>query len=159
MGLDAGWEKVLLAKGLIEAPPPTVLVEEKPKFVTAAYRPIMTWLLPIETASETNQREWRSRSHRTRRAREIILKAFAPYWMLWGPLGDLYRAGLPVRCELTRLGGRALDRTANLGPALKATEDAITALLGINDGNPLWKCSVDQEPGGLCGVRIQFAAG
>lgn len=109
--------------------------------------------LPLHTASETNHRDWRARSRRTKAARRAVSEAFGPRLGWVAPVADAYHAGRPVRVALTRLGGRRLDPT-NLPAALKAVEDAIAAAMGADDGSPLWRVSHDQEPGGPYGVRV-----
>lgn len=114
-----------------------------------------TWVLPIPTASEINGRKWRERSKRTDIAWRIVSPAFGPRVDYYAHYQRFYHAGRPLRIVFTRLGGKKIDR-ANLGSALKATEDAVAFMLGANDGNENWQSEFEWEPGERHGVRIQF---
>jgi hypothetical protein len=119
------------------------------------------WEWPIVTASEANGREWRKRSNRTKAARDVVSRHMAPTWKFYGPIGDHWRAGGVIRAVFTRLGGHVLD-AANVGTALKATEDAVCLILGVDDRPPLWLSTFDQvvktTAGGLqpVGVRVEL---
>lgn len=169
MGLNPQWYEVAKAKGLIDdrqagttGPPAT----EPPKLVPMVCLPRsdtkgriveLTWALPIVTASEANGRDWKARSNRTKQARDIISKAFGPVELdrfKW----RYHALKLPLDVTFTRLGGRKLD-AANLPVALKSTEDAVAMMLGCDDGDPRWRVSFEQEPGGLTGVRVTIRMG
>lgn len=112
--------------------------------------------LPIVTASEANVRQWRVKSNRTREARAVVSRAFGRNLRLLAPLADHYHGGGSLRVTLTRLGGAKLDALANLGAALKATEDAVALFLGADDGDARWKATAAQETGGKAGVRVEI---
>lgn len=58
--------------------------------------------------------------------------------------------------RMTRLSPRKLD-TGNLWSALKATQDAVAAFLGVNDGpNSPVQWEVNQEVSKVYGVRVEF---
>lgn len=154
MGENPAWESVFRAKGMIPKEKP----DDKPaRLVPASFAVIngvLTWVLPIETASEANGRDWRKRSARTKQARDVVSKAFGPV-----PLDDYRRwyheERKPLRLTFTRLATRKLDEF-NLGPALKATEDAVALMFGANDGDPRWMATAKQEVGKLVGVRVEI---
>ncbi len=129
-------------------------IEEKPKLVTACFAPPGKWVLPIVTVSEANGRDWKKRSARTQQARRIVSKELGCRLDYLAPFARHYHAGRKLRITLVRLGGRKLD-AANLGGALKATEDAVALMLGADDGDPRWLVEFAQQPGGLCGVRVE----
>lgn len=127
---------------------------ESVELIAPSFMPPATWIVPLETRSEANGRDWRARSRRSGAAWKAVRAAVTLAQL--APVEDCLRHGRPVRCRLTRLGGRALDRMDNLPTALKGVADALCYLLGIDDGNPLWLPVCDQEPGGPMGVRIQL---
>jgi len=133
----------------------------RPALVAAAVADLpgggVAFTLPVATASEANGRDWRARSARTTQARAVVSRCLGPHLRRLAPFADHYHAGRPLGVRLVRLGGRRLDRTANLGPALKAVEDAVALMLGADDGDPRWQSEADQEPGGPAGVRVEFA--
>lgn len=59
-----------------------------------------------------------------------------------------------LRLTITRIGPRRLD-TVNAYASVKAVEDAVSAIVGVDDGDPRWKLVVDQEKGPF-GVRIRI---
>jgi hypothetical protein len=102
--------------------------------------------LPIETASEINGRDWRKRSKRTDKAWRVVSRTFGPSLVTLGMMTMwTHREGRALRVTLTRLGGRRLD-AANLPTALKATEDALAFLCGLDDGDPRWVAKFEQDP-------------
>jgi hypothetical protein len=131
-------------------------VDEDSGLLSASYVPPGTWVLPIKTASEANGRDWRKRSNRTQQARRIVSRDLGKVLWLVPQFGErLHLRKQPLVVRITRLGGRKLD-LANLGPALKATEDAVALMLGIDDGDPRWQVEFHQEPGGPYGVRLEL---
>jgi hypothetical protein len=99
-------------------------------------------LLPLETKSETNQRQWQARSRRNQKAWRVVrsvarLDLLAPFEAHW-------RQGREIDVVLVRLGGRQLDPLVNLPSSMKGVEDALAYLLGINDNSPLWKPRADE---------------
>lgn len=117
----------------------------------------LAWTIPIETASEANGRDWRARSRRADAAWKAVSKAVGPKLLHLGAVASCLHGGRDaVRVRLVRLGGKRLDRS-NLPPALKAVEDALAFILGIDDGDPRWRCEWEQEVGGPAGVRAEVA--
>jgi hypothetical protein len=112
----------------------------------------------FEARPEANLRAWRGRHARAGAAWRAVREAV-------GPLSNLLMfewwlsKGRPVRARFVRLGGKRLDPMVNLPSAVKGVEDAVCFLLGIGDESPLWVPSCDQEPGDLCGVRIELSTG
>ncbi len=117
---------------------------------------VMTFTLPILTASEANQRQWQGKARRTSDARRAVSRAFGRHLRRLASYADHYHAGGVLLVTLTRLGGKGLDRTVNLPSALKAVEDGVATVLGADDGSPLWRCRCEQEPGPKYGVRIRL---
>lgn len=116
--------------------------------------------LPILTKSEANQGgNWKGKSKRTKDARRQVSLLCGPKLRKLARFAEHYHAGGILRAKFTRLGGRKLDRMANLGAALKATEDAICLMLGVDDGDPRWVAVSEQEPDGAVGVRIEITLG
>lgn len=155
----AEWER----RGLIVPPPevqtsapPTHLKEEgKPRLIEPSFTPPATWAIALEVPSIANSRDWRVRNRVAKVHRETVNRFLALQLAALVPFAHGYHhAGKSILCVLTRLGGRQLDRTANLPASLKYVEDAVCLKLGINDGCPRWRCSCEQEPGGPSGVRI-----
>jgi hypothetical protein len=121
----------------------------------------VSFVVPAYTVSETNvshSGKWKKigRTGQTRRAVSAVLGKYLRYLV---PFAEAYHAGHVVRVHFERLGGTGLDAMANLGPALKAAEDAVALMLGANDGAANWVASCGQKPGGGYGVRITLAVG
>lgn len=146
--------------GLVEPAKPKVAKKPKgkPGLVAPSYALVEgwhRWEYPIVTVSESNAREWRKRSNRVKMAREIVSRHMSKQWSVYGPIGDVWRAGQTVYARFTRLGGHALD-AANVGPALKASEDAVCMMMGVNDTPPRWQATYHTQPGGEIGVRVEL---
>lgn len=152
MGLSLDWLEVLKTKGLIDAPAEEI--DDSP-FIPVLFVPPGTLTLPIETASEANGRDWKARSNRNKEARRIVAKEIGCRWEFFYRFPVAYHRGEKLKLIFTRLGGRRLDK-ANVGAALKATEDAVALLFGANDGDDRWDAEFEQQPGGLKGVRIEI---
>jgi hypothetical protein len=106
----------------------------------------MAWVLPIITRSEANGRDWRARSSRTQQARKVVSRCMgSSLWHLAPFAKWLHEDKLPLAITFIRLGGRKLD-AANLGSALKSTEDAVAMMLGIDDGDHRWRVEFRQAP-------------
>lgn len=152
----------------IPGPAPAV-VEHKPgrrDFVAPSFTPPGTWVVPCWLASEANTGGARRAAiGRKQAVKSAIWRAIGPWWNVFGPAGDLVRAGqasLGKRAKLplirvTRLGGRGLDRT-NLFMATKSVEDALAILMGCADAWQAWRDSfyVTQLPGVLWGVKVEI---
>jgi hypothetical protein len=119
--------------------PPKEMVVERLTGISA--------VLPIETASEINVREWRRRSRRSQAARTA--------WIAFAARRQVPKFPMPLTVTLTRLGGRKLDDD-NLRSALKGTRDAIADWTGVDDGDERWTWRCEQEPGGPTGVRVEI---
>lgn len=145
------------------APPPAAGVqtfapaERRPPMVAPGFTPPATWTVPIVLPSLANDREWRTRNRVAKAHRETVNRYLAMQMAALVPFAHGYHhGGKTILCVLTRLGGRALDRTVNLPASLKYVEDAVCLKLGIDDGCPRWSCRCEQEPGGPAGVRIEL---
>lgn len=125
--------------------------------VAPSFTPPGTWVVPLKTRSEANNRDWRSRSARTQEARRAVSKALGPHLRDLAPVAEAYHRGLPVRATITRIGGAKVD-VGNLSVTLKAVEDFVCLVLGADDGDPRWRPTYLQEPGGPMGVRIELEA-
>lgn len=161
-----------VAKGLIpgvSVTPAAPLAQPEPKekvellpssFVSlAALPPSVRFVVGVKTASEANLMEWRNRSKRTGIIRRAVSAVAGPHLRHLAPFAEAYHNGVPVRVHIVRLGGRRLDKLANLGSSLKSAEDAVALILGADDGSPLWVVSCDQRPGGAYGVEVTLSLG
>lgn len=159
MKINPQLEKQILATpGVVvgNAKPPAER-QTKP-LVQACVVPIRDMLavtLPIATASEINGRDWRARSRRTDAAWRTVSTVFGPHLGVLAKFAAHYHAGGTLLVAFTRLGGRRLD-ASNLPTATKATEDAIAFLMGVDDGDPRWRASWEQEVADVIGVRVQI---
>ncbi len=115
----------------------------------------LTILFPAETRNESNGREWRERSKRTKSARRILNQTMRPFHHWLTPFVRTIHDGAAVRVTLTRLGMRSLD-SDNVQSALKAARDAVAALLLSDDADPWIHWCYGQEPGGPVGVRVEI---
>lgn len=114
----------------------------------------------IEVPSLANSRDWRTRNRVAQAHRRAVSFSLGGSLFDLAPLASRYHFGGKVLVKLTRLGGRALDRTANLPASLKYIEDAVALMMGADDGDSSrWLCECAQEPGGATGVRIEITEG
>jgi len=108
--------------------------------------------VPVETRSETNQREHWGARHRRRK-----MQRTATYYELlaFEPL----RPDPPVVVTLTRISPRKLDDD-NLRAALKACRDGVADWLGIDDGDERIEWRYGQEKGAPRekAVRVEIEA-
>lgn len=109
-------------------------------------------VLPVRTVSEANERGWKGRARRTTDARRIVSRTLGAHLAKLVPFAEAYHRGEALHVVFTRCGGRRLDALANLGAALKATEDAVALMMGADDGSPQWHASTAQETAGDVGV-------
>jgi hypothetical protein len=117
--------------------------------------PSMTfWVdLPVVTRNESNHRQWRDRSRRT--------KAVAQAWaVLVGCRMDFaqLRMGLPVRIRLARLGGGRVDDDG-LRSCLKSARDVVAQWVlggrpGERDDDERIAWEYEQFAGTYYGVRV-----
>jgi hypothetical protein len=119
----------------------------------------VTFVVGVQTASEANEADWRNKSTRKGVIRSAVSRVLGKELAYLVPFSIAYHRGLPVRVHFVRLGGRRLDRLANLGTAMKAAEDTVCLILGADDGADNWKPTCDQEPGGPYGIRITLSLG
>lgn len=139
--------------------------KEKVELVASSFTPPttyggpVTFVVGVKTASEVNLTEWRKRSNRTGVIRRAVAAVVGPNLRHLVPIAEAFHGGVTVRVHMVRLGGRKLDKLANLGSALKAAEDAVALILGADDGSNLWKATCDQEPGGPYGIRVTLSLG
>ncbi len=113
----------------------------------------MILTLPIETCSESNQRDhWAKRAARARRQRGVTTLACAM---------AARAVQLPVVVTLTRISPRPLDDD-NLRGALKAVRDGVADAFGLDDRNPQLRFEYAQRRGGVgeraVGISIQSVA-
>jgi hypothetical protein len=114
-------------------------------------RDTLTFIIPVATVSETNQRSWKGKAARAGSQRRTVSKHLGRQLRNLALLAEHYHAGGALDVVITRLGGRKLDVMANL-------EDAVCLMIGADDGDPRWRCRAEQQPGGLIGVRIELRA-
>jgi FAD/FMN-containing dehydrogenase len=126
------------------------------ELVAASHPAPGVWVIPFECVNESNQRRWQGRSRRAGAAWRAV-RAVIRIADLW-QFETLHDCGRPIRARFVRLGGKRLDPLANLPASLKGIEDAVAYLVGIDDGDPRWVPSCDQEPGGPAGVRVELEA-
>jgi hypothetical protein len=119
----------------------------------------LSFVVGVQTACEANEEQWRRRSARSGVIRTAVSRVLGPRLAFLVPFAETYHRGDPVRVHFVRLGGRRLDRLANLGSSLKPVEDAVALMLGADDGAAHWRATCDQEPGGPYGVRIVMSLG
>lgn len=135
---------------------PSVPEDDSPGLVSPDFVPPGRWVIPVETRSLTNLRDWKQRQKLTKAARSAVSLCFGPRLRWLSVFAEAYHAGQPVQVTFTRLGGRRLD-TSNLPSAIKPVEDALCLLMGADDGAVNWLPRWEQEPGGLMGVRVEFS--
>lgn len=111
-------------------------------------------LLPIRTISENNAHEhWRVR-HARRKQQDMVVTC-----LLQSQIGDAGRdLGPPCRVTLTRIAPRRLDDDNNVG-SMKQIRDSIAAVLGVDDGSPLYDWRYDQRRGepGVYAVEMRIS--
>ena len=105
--------------------------------------PDFSVLVEVATVSEANRRDtWgkikRKREQRDRTIEEVQVALAA---------GKRLPETGPWFLRLTRVSPKSLDRAVNLPSALKAVEDAVAAVLGVDDGSPMLETSCDQRRG------------
>lgn len=133
----------------------------KKEMVDSSFSLPGTWVIPIWLESEANrQSNLKGAIQRKAAVKKAVFKALGPYWKVWGPIGDAIRADGSCSIRVIRIGGRGLDQ-GNLWRAIKAVEDSIAIMLGVDDGVKAWKriFDVGQEPGPCWGCKIEMALG
>jgi hypothetical protein len=113
-----------------------------------------SWTVPCEVPSLANSREWQMRNRVAQAHRKAVSRVLSRHLATLAAYAHWFQDGKTLRVTLTRLGGKRLDRTANLPASLKYVEDTCALFLGADDGAANWDCRCEQEPGGLVGVRI-----
>lgn len=119
----------------------------------------VTFVVGVQTASEANEAHWQRRASRSGIIRKAVSRVLGKELAYLVPFAVAFHKGLHVRVHFVRLGGRRMDKLANLGTAMKAAEDAVCLILGADDGADNWVPTCDQEPGGPYGVRITLSLG
>jgi len=153
------WER----EGLIASPNPSAGLplakkaskprNRKPLAVDQFIAP-STWLVGVRTVSESNQREHWTIKNRRKCAQQLIVNCILRQRQeALDGFAEHYAAGGILVVRLCRLGGQRLDAT-NLPVAFKGIEDQLALILGANDGDPRWDCSVTQEAFPAIGIRI-----
>lgn len=149
--------KVLQLAGLApDAPPDRAAPDLIAPRVEVRADGALVFDVPCVMPSLANSREWRTRNRVAQAHRRAVSRGLGPHLRLLAPFAEHYHANRPLAVLLTRLGGQALDRTANLPAALKYIEDALALMLGADDGAAHWVCRCEQLPGGLTGARIEL---
>jgi hypothetical protein len=161
-----GTAEVIAANGLPPAPHAKA-PRKKPAMVDATwdYRPDLSgagagafvFTIPVEAPSLANDRDWKVRNRCAGAHRKAVSKALGPWLTTLAAYAVHYHRGGVLLVRVVRLGGRKLDRGANLPAALKYVEDGVALMLGADDGDPRWRCEFDQEPGGPVGVRVELS--
>lgn len=123
--------------------------------VVPVFVPPGCWVLPVVTASETNMRDWRARSKRSKAANLVVFLAMMAQPEAVARIREHFHAGGKLRAKFTRLGCKKVDKT-NIGSCLKSTEDAVASFLQADDGDDNWFSEFHQETTGLRGVRIEL---
>lgn len=154
--------KGLIAAGLI----PADAAPKKAKAVKDKLRPEsftgpptgqvgpVSFVVPVKTVSETNTRDRFKKNARTVTIRRAVSHTLGKHLRYLTPFAEAYHSGRVVRVLFKRLGGQGLDAMANLGPSMKAAEDALALMLGADDGSANWQSRCEQEPGGDYGILI-----
>jgi hypothetical protein len=101
----------------------------------------VTFTIPIQTVSESNQRE-----HWARKARRAKEHRKAGKIFTLAALRKVTSPQKPWRLTLTRIGKRRLD-TGNLSGSMKAIQDGICDALKIDDGDIAHEWRYEQRPG------------
>jgi hypothetical protein len=126
------------------------------RLAEASFTPPGAWVVPLRTASESNQRDWRAKSARTQAARRAVSKALGPHLRHLAAFADHFHSGGALGVTLTRIAPKRLDR-GNAFAAMKAVEDAVALMLGADDGDPRWRLDACQEVGPGYGVEVSLA--
>jgi len=118
--------------------------------------PALVVEVEVETRPESNGRDRFARGKRTQAARQAILDEVA---VALAQGQRLPEAG-PWCVRLTRFTSARLLDVGNLWSALKAVEDAVAAVLQVDDGSPAFAATVAQakRPGGFA-VRVEVWGG
>ncbi|MGL5097393.1 MAG: hypothetical protein ACRDD1_17535 [Planctomycetia bacterium] len=138
---------------LIEPEPMTSAKVPKSKRVNFSIGCRLTLVLPVETPSTGNGRDWHERDKAVKAQRQAVRTAFRNYPLMIMPF--LPHAAT-VAIAITRLGGRELDPRDNLPMALKAIVDELHAWFGIDDKTNTLNIEYRQQPGGPVGVMIEM---
>jgi hypothetical protein len=108
-------------------------------------------VVAIQTANETNHRQWKAKNRRAgeawRRTREAVR---LPRLL---DIERTLRDGNPVKVEFCRLAPKDVDK-GSIGACCKGVEDALAYLCGIDDGSPLWQSTYIQERSKAYGIRV-----
>lgn len=149
--------KILALAGLApDAPPDRAAPDLIAPHVEVRADGALVFVVPCVVPSLANERQWQQRNRVAQAHRRAVSRAFGPHLRELAPFAEHYHANRPLAVLLTRLGGHALDRTANLPAALKYIEDALALMLGADDGAAHWVCRCEQQPGGPTGARIEL---
>lgn len=138
-----------LSPALLRLRDALTVVDERESFAT--------FTLPLTTVSEANAHaHWRQRSTRAKAQRDAVTLVLASYRaFLRARLERAAERGLVVL--LVRVAPRGLDRD-NLQGALKACQDSVAAVLGVDDREPRVTYLHDQRKGPAA-VEIEFYDG
>ena len=149
--------KILALAGLApDAPPDRAAPDLIEPRVEARDDGSLVFDVPCVVPSLANERQWQQRNRVAQAHRRAVSRAMGPHLRLLAPFAEQYHAGRPLAVTLTRVGGKSLDRTANLPAALKYLEDSVALMLGADDSAAHWVCRCEQLPGGATGARIEL---
>ena len=115
----------------------------------------ITIVLPTETRSESNQRDWHGRAKRTKSARRILFDFMGPKHAALTHFVSHFHSGGALQIKFTRLGGQRLDDD-NLRSSMKATRDAVASMMLADDGDSRFHWRYEQEPWKEVGIRIEI---
>ncbi len=90
-------------------------------------QPLLAFIVPVRTVSETNMREHWSRRHRRASHQRFVARCVAGH--------DWRQRWDACTVHLTRIAPRRLD-AGNNAASMKAVQDGICDALGIDDGDP-----------------------
>lgn len=91
--------------------------------------PLLSFEMPLRLLSEANQRgHWAKKAGRVSDQRDAVTAMFKTHWRR----STAWFNPTTVIVRLVRIAPRSLD-TDNLASALKATQDAVAAALGVDD--------------------------
>jgi hypothetical protein len=116
---------------------------------------VLTIMVAVETPTELHKgKHWSARHKRTGEQWKAVREAVGVFVEMMTPFMVAYRDDRALRVTFTRLG-RKCDRS-NIPSACKGLEDALSYLLGANDGDPRWQPRFEQEASKEIGVRIEL---
>lgn len=130
--------------------------KKKSEFVPSCHLPPGTWLVGVETYSLANKISIKAGMKWKRMQKDATMLAMGKNHASLVAFADLgIHAGLPIKVNLCRLGGRSMDDD-NLSVSMKYLRDAVADMLGTKDNNPLIKWTYSQQKNDRLGVKIEI---